>query len=92
MAYWISYSGHQPYSLDTIGVKEEHVNMAKTIYPELDDEHVAFWVSKNDMLSDGNSIERDYEMKESREMLYDALDTVMSAGRALFTYSDSAHI
>lgn len=46
MTYWISYSGHQPYTIDGVGVKDEYVSLIKQKYPDLDDEHISY-LSKN---------------------------------------------
>ena len=46
MNYWISYSGHQPYNLDAVGVQEKNVVRIKNKYPELEDSYVAF-MAKN---------------------------------------------
>ncbi len=49
MGYWITYSGHQPYILDGIGVSEEHVQRIKEKYPELNDDYVAYWAKNMDL-------------------------------------------
>lgn len=41
-SYWITYSGHQPYSLDSVGVDSEDVKLIKEKYPDLDDEYVSY--------------------------------------------------
>lgn len=46
MVYWITYSGHQPYVLDSVGVAEEDVALIKEKYPELDDSFVSY-IAKN---------------------------------------------
>lgn len=46
MNYWISYSGHQPYDLDEVGVQPKNVERIKTKYPSLDDDYVAY-LAKN---------------------------------------------
>lgn len=46
MYYWISYSGHQPYNLDEVGVSEANVQRVKAKYPELDDNYVSY-LAKN---------------------------------------------
>lgn len=46
MNYWISYSGHQPYNLEAVGVQEKNVARVKEKYPNLDDSYVAF-IAKN---------------------------------------------
>ena len=46
MIYWITYSGHQPYTLDSFGVSEESVARIKAKYPNLDDSFVSY-IAKN---------------------------------------------
>ena len=46
LAYWITYSGHQPYNLDSVGVEEKNVNIIKQLYPNLEDGYVAY-MAKN---------------------------------------------
>ena len=46
MAYWVTYSGHQPYSLDAVGVNPRHVARIKERFPNLDDSYVAY-IAKN---------------------------------------------
>ena len=49
MAYWITYSGHQPYTLDSVGVSEENVARIKEKYPDLSDNYVAFLAKQMDL-------------------------------------------
>lgn len=42
MSFWISYSGHQPYNLNTVGVNKEDVDKIKNLYPDLSDEYVSY--------------------------------------------------
>lgn len=42
MSFWISYSGHQPYNLNTVGVNKEDVDKIKSLYPDLSDEYVSY--------------------------------------------------
>lgn len=42
LGYWITFSGHQPYSLDAVGVSEEDVKVIKEKYPNLNDEYVSY--------------------------------------------------
>ncbi len=49
LAYWITYSGHQPYTLDTFGVSAENVARIKAKYPELDDSFVSFMAKNMDL-------------------------------------------
>ncbi len=49
MAYWITYSGHQPYDLDSVGVEEEYVTKIKEKYPELNDGYVSYWAKNMDL-------------------------------------------
>ena len=49
MLYWITYSGHQPYTLDSVGVSEEDVEKIRAKYPELDDRYVSFFAKNMDL-------------------------------------------
>lgn len=49
MTYWITYSGHQPYSLDSVGVKDEYVSLIKQKYPDLDEEHISYLAKNMDL-------------------------------------------
>ncbi len=49
MAYWITYSGHQPYTLDSVGVSEEDVNRIREKYPNLSDEFVSYFAKNMDL-------------------------------------------
>ena len=42
MSFWISYSGHQPYNLNTVGVNKEDVDKIKNLYPDLSNEYVSY--------------------------------------------------
>ena len=46
MNYWISYSGHQPYNLESVGVQTKNVTRVKEKFPNLDDSYVSF-IAKN---------------------------------------------
>lgn len=46
LAYWVTYSGHQPYNLNSVGVNDKDVKQIKTLYPELDDGYVSY-LAKN---------------------------------------------
>ncbi len=46
MMYWITYSGHQPYTLDSVGVNEEDVAKIKEKYPNLSEKYVSY-IAKN---------------------------------------------
>lgn len=47
MAYWITYSGHQPYDSETSpGVTEENLARVKEKYPDLEDSY-AIYLAKN---------------------------------------------
>lgn len=45
MTFWISYSGHQPYTMDGTGVTEENVSKVKEKYPNID-ESLAIYIAK----------------------------------------------
>lgn len=49
MVYWVTYSGHQPYSLDSVGVSDEHVAEIKSLYPNLDDAYVSYLAKNMDL-------------------------------------------
>ncbi len=49
MMYWITYSGHQPYTLDSVGVNEEDVAKIKEKYPNLDDRYVSYLAKNMDL-------------------------------------------
>ena len=45
MTFWISYSGHQPYTMEATGVSEENVSRVKEKYPNLD-ENLVIYIAK----------------------------------------------
>lgn len=49
LAYWITYSGHQPYNLDSFGVSEENVERIKAKYPNIDESYVAYLAKNMDL-------------------------------------------
>lgn len=49
MSYWVSYSGHQPYTFEETGVSEENVQKIKELYPELNDEYVVYFAKQMDL-------------------------------------------
>jgi len=49
MLYWITYSGHQPYDLTSVGVSEEDVLKIKEKYPDLDDAYVSYYAKNMDL-------------------------------------------
>ena len=49
MAYWITYSGHQPYNYDSTGVKDEYVRLVKKKYPNLSEPYVSFYAKNMDL-------------------------------------------
>ena len=49
MGYWISYSGHQPYTLDAVGVTEENVTRVREKYPDLQDDYVSYLAKNMDL-------------------------------------------
>ncbi len=49
MMYWITYSGHQPYTLDSVGVNEDDVAKIKEKYPNLDDRYVSYLAKNMDL-------------------------------------------
>lgn len=42
MTFWVSYSGHQPYTMDATGVTEENVAKVREKYPNLEDNLVIY--------------------------------------------------
>ena len=46
LAFWITYDGHQPFTMDAVGVKQENYERVKEKYPDLDDEY-AIYLAKN---------------------------------------------
>ena len=49
MSFWVSYSGHQTYSLDGVGVNADDVTKIKEIYPDLNDEYVSYIAKTMDL-------------------------------------------
>lgn len=49
LAYWITFSGHQPYDLDSFGVSEEDVARIRKLYPDLEDPYVSFLAKNMDL-------------------------------------------
>ena len=49
MSFWVSYSGHQTYSLDGVGVDSDDVAKIKEIYPNLNDEYVSYIAKTMDL-------------------------------------------
>lgn len=49
LGYWVTYSGHQPYNLNEVGVSEEDVQKIKELYPNLNDEYVAYLAKNMDL-------------------------------------------
>lgn len=45
MSFWITYSGHQEYVADGVGVDDNDVTKIKEVYPNLDDEYV-YYIAK----------------------------------------------
>lgn len=48
MSMWISYSGHQPYEVDAVGVVQEDIDKIKGLYPNLSDEYVCYFAKAMD--------------------------------------------
>ena len=42
MAYWITYSGHQPYDYSSVAVKQEYVDQILSVYPYLTEDYVSY--------------------------------------------------
>lgn len=42
VSLWISYSGHQPYGLEDVGVNKEDVETIKKLYQNLNDDYVSY--------------------------------------------------
>lgn len=49
MTYWITYSGHQPYTLDSVGVEERNVEKIRKKYPNLSDKYVSYLAKNMDL-------------------------------------------
>lgn len=49
MGYWISYSGHQPYTLDAVGVNDEDTAKIRKKYPDLQDDYVSYLAKNMDL-------------------------------------------
>ena len=49
MAYWITYSGHQPYNYDSTGVTNEYIRLVKRKYPDLSEPYVSFYAKNMDL-------------------------------------------
>jgi len=49
MDYWITYSGHQTYELDSVGVHEEDVQKIRELYPDLEDGYVSYLAKNMDL-------------------------------------------
>ena len=48
MSMWISYSGHQPYGLEDVGVNSDDVEKIKSLYPNLNDDYVSYFAKAMD--------------------------------------------
>lgn len=42
LSFWVTYSGHQTYSYDSVGVNQDDVNKIKELYPNLNEEYVSY--------------------------------------------------
>ena len=49
MAYWITYSGHQPYIKDSVGVTDEEWAMIYDKYPNISEEYASFFAKNMDL-------------------------------------------
>ena len=49
MAYWITYSGHQPYQKDSVGVSEEDWAAIYAKYPDIDENFASFLAKNMDL-------------------------------------------
>ena len=49
ITYWITYSGHQPYTLDEVGVDPKDVEKIKAKYPELEEGYVSYIAKTMDL-------------------------------------------
>lgn len=49
MGYWITYSGHQPYNYESVGVYDYDVEKIRELYPNLDEEYVAYLAKQMDL-------------------------------------------
>lgn len=69
-AYWITYSGHQTYTLDSTGVKQEYIDLVKNKYPNIEDEYVSYLAKNIDL---DRSIEILINGFKEKEMLDDVV-------------------
>ncbi len=49
MSFWVSYSGHQTYTLDGVGVDSDDVAKIKEVYPDLNDDYVSYIAKTMDL-------------------------------------------
>ena len=49
MAYWITYSGHQPYAKDSVGVTDEEWDAIYNKYPSISEEYASFLAKNMDL-------------------------------------------
>lgn len=63
MAYWITYSGHQPYTLDSVGVSDADVARIRQKYPDMPDQYVSYLAKNMDL---------DHAMKAILDAMRDA--------------------
>ncbi|MFI3283845.1 MAG: sulfatase-like hydrolase/transferase [Erysipelotrichaceae bacterium] len=49
MGFWITYSGHQPYDLTSVGVSHEDIAKVKEKYPDITDDYASFWAKNMDL-------------------------------------------
>ncbi len=49
MEYWITYSGHQPYEYDSVGVEEEYLEQIKAKYPNMEESYASYLAKNMDL-------------------------------------------
>ncbi len=49
MGYWITYSGHQPYVKDSVGVTDEEWDAIYAKYPNIDEQYASFLAKNMDL-------------------------------------------
>ena len=73
MAFWITYSGHQPYNYDSTGVSKQDVAKIRRKYPDLSEEYVSFYAKNMDL-------------DKSIKALMDELETVGRLDNTVFVF------
>ena len=73
MAYWITYSGHQPYDYESTGVSSQDVARIRRKYPNLSEPYVSFYAKNMDL-------------DKSIKALMDELRTVKKLDNTVFVF------